>query len=158
MAAHREAPQQGVLDLDVADTPLHGHQEGRFFHGFYDEYCYLPLYIFCGDQILAVRLREANQDASAGSLQEVQRIVARLRQRWPKVKIILLGGGLNRRPRRASRGAAVASAGQCSVEVLDQVLGVFYAHAQPDKIPGDTARLPDKPGNARVRHCCRMRA
>jgi hypothetical protein len=83
MDAHPEAPPQVVLDLDVTDTPLHGHQEDRFFHGFYDEYCYLPLYIFCGDQLLAVRLRQANQDASAGSLPEVQRIVARLRQRWP---------------------------------------------------------------------------
>jgi hypothetical protein len=87
--AHREAPAEILLDLDVTDTPLHGRQEGRFFHGFYDEYCYRPLYIFCGDQLLAVRLREANQDASAGSLQEVRRIVARLRNRWPKVKIIL---------------------------------------------------------------------
>jgi hypothetical protein len=89
MDAHPEAPKQVVLDLDVTDTPLHGRQEGRFFHGFYDQYCYLPLYIFCGDQLLAVRLREANQDASAGSLAEVQRIVARLRNRWPKLKIIL---------------------------------------------------------------------
>ena len=91
LEAHPKAPALVVLDLDVTDTPLHGRQEGRFFHGFYDEYCYLPLYIFCGDQLLAVRLREANQDASAGSLIEVQRIVARLRNRWPKVKIILRG-------------------------------------------------------------------
>jgi hypothetical protein len=84
-----EAPEQIVLDLDVTDTPLHGRQEGRFFHGFYDEYCYLPLYIFCGDQLLAVRLREANQDASAGSLEEIERIIGGLRRRWPKVKIIL---------------------------------------------------------------------
>jgi hypothetical protein len=89
MDAHVAAPRQVVLDLDVTDTPLHGQQEGRFFHGFYDEYCYLPLYIFCGDQLLGVRLREANQDASAGSLAEIQRIVARLRSRWPKLKIIL---------------------------------------------------------------------
>jgi hypothetical protein len=89
MDAHPEAPEQVVLDLDATDTPLHGRQEGRFFHGFYDEYCYLPLYIFCGDQLLGVRLRQANQDGSAGSLSEVQRIVARLRNRWPKLKIIL---------------------------------------------------------------------
>jgi hypothetical protein len=89
--AQQEAPEEVVLDLDATDTPLHGHQEGRFFHGFYDEYCYLPLYIFCGDQLLAVRLREANQDASAGSLQEIQRIVARLRSHWPKLKITLRG-------------------------------------------------------------------
>ncbi len=91
MEAHPAAPKQVVLDLDVTDTPLHGRQEGRFFHGYYDEYCYLPLYIFCGDQLLAVRLREANQDASDGSLPEIQRIVARLRHRWPKLKIILRG-------------------------------------------------------------------
>jgi len=89
MDAHPEAPGEVVLDLDVTDTPLHGRQEGRFFHGFYDEYCYLPLYIFCGDQLLAVRLRQADRDASAGSLAEIQRIVARLRNRWPKLKIIL---------------------------------------------------------------------
>ncbi len=89
LEAHTKAPEQVVLDLDVTDTPLHGRQEGRFFHGFYDEYCYLPLYIFCGDQLLGVRLRPANQDASAGSLTEIQRIVARLRKRWPKVKIVL---------------------------------------------------------------------
>jgi hypothetical protein len=82
-------PRRLVLDLDVTDTPLHGRQEGRFFHGFYDEYCYLPLYVFCGDQLLAVRLREANQDASAGSLPEIERIVTRLRGRWPRVQIIL---------------------------------------------------------------------
>jgi hypothetical protein len=91
MDAHPEAPGQVVLDVDATDTPLHGRQEGRFFHGFYDEYCYLPLYIFCGDQLLAVRLRQANQDASAGSLPELQRIVARLRTRWPKLKITLRG-------------------------------------------------------------------
>lgn len=91
LEAHPEAPNEVVLDLDVTDTPLHGRQEGRFFHGFYDESCYLPLYIFCEDQLLAVRLRVANQDASAGSLEEVQRIVARLRDRWPKLKILLRG-------------------------------------------------------------------
>ena len=89
MDSQREALGEIVLDLDVTDTPLHGQQEGRFFHGFYDEYCYLPLYIFCGDQLLGVRLRQANQDASAGSLPEIERIVGRLRQRWPKVKIVL---------------------------------------------------------------------
>lgn len=84
-----QAPTRIVIDLDATDTPLHGKQEGRFFHGYYDHYCYLPLYIFCGDQILGVRLREANQDGSAGSLQEVQRIVAQIRQQWPETQIIL---------------------------------------------------------------------
>ena len=84
-----EPPAEIIIDLDATDTPLHGRQEGRFFHGYYDHYCYLPLYMFCGDQILGVRLREANQDASAGSEDEVRRIVAQIRERWPAVHIIL---------------------------------------------------------------------
>jgi hypothetical protein len=82
-------PEQIVLDLDATDIPLYGHQPERFFHGYYDSYCYLPLYIFAGDQLLCARLRPANQDAAKGSVEEVSRIVAQLRQRWPEVKIIL---------------------------------------------------------------------
>ena len=82
-------PEQIVLDLDVTDIPLYGHQPERFFHGYYDSYCYLPLYIFAGDQLLCARLRPANQDAGAGSLEEIQRIVAQLRARWPQVRIVL---------------------------------------------------------------------
>lgn len=78
--AHRQAPKQIVLDLDATDDPLHGHQEGRFFHGYYDGYCYLPLYVFCGRHLLAARLRRANIDASAGAVEEVARIVARIRR------------------------------------------------------------------------------
>jgi hypothetical protein len=89
LEAHREAPKQIILDLDATDLPVHGHQEQRFFHGFYNHYCYLPLYIVCGDHLLGVRLRPANIDASAGSLEEVQRIVLQIRQAWPDVKIIL---------------------------------------------------------------------
>jgi hypothetical protein len=77
------------LDLDATDIPLYGHQPERFFHGYYDSYCYLPLYIFAGNQLLCARLRPANQDAAAGSVQEVGRIVAQLRQHWPKVQIVL---------------------------------------------------------------------
>jgi hypothetical protein len=73
----------------ATDDPLHGNQEGRFFHGYYDAYCYLPLYVFCGDQLLGVRLRTANQDASAGCLREVERIVQQIRARWPGVRIVL---------------------------------------------------------------------
>jgi hypothetical protein len=87
--AHARAPRQIVLDLDVTDTPLYGKQEDRFFHGYYNEYCYLPLYIFCGDHLLCARQRASNQDASAGSREEVERIVKQIRQRWPKVRIIL---------------------------------------------------------------------
>jgi hypothetical protein len=87
--AHPEPPERIVLDLDVTDLPLHGHQEGRFFHGFYDSYCYLPLYIFSGEHLLCARLRTAGQDASAGSTEEVERIVKQIRQAWPQVRIIL---------------------------------------------------------------------
>ena len=87
--AHGQAPARLILDLDATDDPLHGRQEGRFFHGYYDCYCYLPLYIFCGDHLLAAKLRRANIDASAGAVDEVARIVARIRERWPAVEIVL---------------------------------------------------------------------
>ena len=89
--AHSAPPPQITLDLDATDDPLHGQQEGRFFHGYYDTYCYLPLYVFCGRHLLAAKLRSANIDASAGSVEEVARIVAQIRQRWPRVRILLRG-------------------------------------------------------------------
>ena len=89
LEAHRRAPKQIVLDLDATDTPLHGQQEGRFFHGYYGHYCYLPLYIFCGDHLLCARLRPSNQDASAGSSTELEQIVRQIRAQWPKVRIIV---------------------------------------------------------------------
>jgi len=89
--SHPTAPAEIVLDVDTTDLPLHGKQEGRFFHGYYDNYCYLPLYIFCGEHVLCARLREANHDAAFGSLTEIQRIVAQLRAAWPEVKIVLRG-------------------------------------------------------------------
>ena len=81
LEAHRRAPAQVILDLDATDDPLHGNQEGRFFHGYYDCYCYLPLYIFCGRHLLAAKLRRSNIDASAGALEEIARIVAQIRRR-----------------------------------------------------------------------------
>ena len=89
LEAHRTAPGQITLDLDATDDPLHGEQEGRFFHGYYKSYCYLPLYIFCGRHLLCAKLRRSNIDASAGSVEEVARIVAQIRRRWPKVRILL---------------------------------------------------------------------
>ena len=89
--AYPKAPERIVLDLDASDDPIHGHQEGRFFHGYYDCYCYLPLYVFCGDHLLAAKLRRSNIDASAGALEEVARIVGRIRARWPRVEILLRG-------------------------------------------------------------------
>jgi DDE family transposase len=91
LEAHRDPPKQIILDLDATDDPLHGHQEGRFFHGYYDCYCYLPLYIFCGPHLLAAKQRPANIDASAGAIEEVARIVAQIRARWPQVRILLRG-------------------------------------------------------------------
>jgi len=89
LEAHREAPQQIVLDLDATDDPLHGHQEGRFFHGYYDGYCYLPLYIFCGEHLLCSKLRTSDIDGAAGAREEIERIVGQVRARWPAVRIIL---------------------------------------------------------------------
>ena len=89
LESHAAPPVQIVLDLDATDIPVYGHQPERFFHGYYDSYCYLPLYIFAGDQLLCARLRPANQDAAAGSVEEVSRIVTQLRQRWPEVSIVL---------------------------------------------------------------------
>ncbi|HTR66966.1 MAG TPA: IS1380 family transposase [Terriglobales bacterium] len=89
LEAHPCAPCEIVLDLDATDTPLHGRQEARFFHGYYGHYCYLPLYVFCGDHLLGARLRPSNIDASAGSLEELQRIVRQIRARWSKTRIIL---------------------------------------------------------------------
>ena len=91
LEAHTEAPAQIVLDLDDTDDPVHGNQENRFFHGYYREYCYLPLYIFDGEHLLCARLRPSNIDSAFGALEEVQRIVARIRRRWPEVRIVLRG-------------------------------------------------------------------
>jgi hypothetical protein len=89
LEAYKAPPKEIVLDLDATDDPLHGHQEGRFFHGYYDCYCYLPLYVFCGRHLLAAKLRRSNIDASAGAKDEVARIVGQVRARWPRVKILL---------------------------------------------------------------------
>jgi hypothetical protein len=89
LKAHARAPKEIVLDLDATDDPLHGHQEGRFFHGYYDCYCYLPLYVFCGRHLLAAKLRPSNIDASAGAVEEVARIVGQIQARWPGTRILL---------------------------------------------------------------------
>jgi hypothetical protein len=89
--AHRVAPPEIVLDIDTTDVALHGNQESRFFHGYYDHYCYLPLYIFAGEHLLCARLRPANIDGAAGSLDEIRRIVKQLRTHWPETRIILRG-------------------------------------------------------------------
>jgi DDE family transposase len=113
--AQAAPPPQIILDLDATDDPLHGHQEGRFFHGYYDNYCYLPLYIFCGRHLLAAKLRPANIDGSAGAIEEAARIVVRIRRRWPTVRILL----------RADSGfAREALMAWCETNGVDFLLGL----------------------------------
>ncbi len=115
LEAYRKPPKQIVLDLDATDDPVHGHQEGRFFHGYYDSYCYLPLYVFCGRHLLAAKLRPANIDASAGAVEEIARIVAQIRVGWPKVRILL----------RADSGfAREALMAWCEANQVDYLFGL----------------------------------
>jgi hypothetical protein len=115
LESHRRVPKRIVLDLDATDDPLHGQQEGRFFHGYYDSYCYLPLYIFCGRHLLCAKLRPANIDGSAGALEEVERIVGQIRARWPKTQIVL----------RADSGfARDALMSWCEAQRVDYLLGL----------------------------------
>ena len=93
MEAHEQVPERIILDLDATDDIVYGQQEGRFYHGYYHDYCYLPLYVFCGEHLLCARLRMSNIDASADSVEELEPVVARIRQRWPAVKILLRGDG-----------------------------------------------------------------
>ncbi len=115
LEAQPRPPAQIILDLDATDDPLHGHQEGRFFHGYYDGYCYLPLYIFCGRHLLAAKLRRSNIDASAGSVAEVARIIAQVRAKWPRVRILL----------RADSGFARDELmGWCEANKVDYLFGL----------------------------------
>src|SRR3954463_6991806 len=88
-AFRAKPPRDIILDLDATDDPIHGHQEGRFFHGYYDCHCYLPLYVFCGRHLLAAKLRRSDIDGAAGAVEEVARIVVQIRARWPRVRILL---------------------------------------------------------------------
>lgn len=108
-------PGEIILDLDATDDPLHGAQEGRFFHGYYGHYCYLPLYVFCGDHLLCARLRRSNQDASAGSVEELERIVGQIREAWPQVSILVRGD---------SGFAREALMGWCEDHKVDFVFGL----------------------------------
>jgi hypothetical protein len=115
LEAHKRPPKQIVLDLDATDDPLHGQQEGRFFHGYYSCYCYLPLYVFCGRHLLAALLRPSDIDASAGAVEEVARIVERIRAAWPRVRILL----------RADSGFARDELmAWCEANRLDDVFGL----------------------------------
>ena len=115
LEAHKTPPAEIILDIDATDDPLHGHQEGRFFHGYYDCYCYLPLYVFCGRHLLAAKLRPANIDAAAGAVEQIARIVTQLRARWPHTRIIL----------RADSGfAREALMGWCEANAVDYIFGL----------------------------------
>jgi len=91
LESQENIPEQIILDVDATDDPLHGNQEGRFFHGYYTAYCYLPLYIFCGEQLLCARLRTASNDDAAGTIEEMARIVERIRSAWPATRIVVRG-------------------------------------------------------------------
>jgi len=115
LEAHERPPKQIVLDFDATDDPLHGEQEGRFFHGYYKQYCYLPLYAFCGGHLLAAELRPANIDASAGTVELLERLVGQIRRRWPDVQIIL----------RADSGFARENIfAWCESHTVDYVVGL----------------------------------
>ena len=113
--AQGKAPKELVLDLDATDDPVHGDQEGRFFHGYYGQYCYLPLYVFCNGFVLCAQLRRSNVDASEGSVEVLERIVGYLRQVWPEVKIIVRGD---------SGFAREALMNWCELHQVDYVLGL----------------------------------
>ena len=130
LQAHDKPPREIVIDLDATDDPLHGHQEGRFFHGYYDCYCYLPLYIFCGRHLLAAKLRRSNIDASAGAVEEVERIVSQIRGQWPRVHIIL----------RADSGfAREALMTWCETNKVDYVFGLARNPRLEKRIAGALA-------------------
>jgi len=114
LQAHDEVPEEIVLDVDATDDPLHGDQEGRFFHGYYRNYCYLPLYIFCGEFLLGARLRPSNIDASEGTVEELERIVGQIRSEWPGVRIIIRGDSGFCRDRIMS---------WCEAQAIDYVFG-----------------------------------
>jgi hypothetical protein len=129
--AHRTPPKRIVLDLDATDDPLHGHQEGRFFHGYYGGYCYLPLYVLCGRHLLAAKLRRSNIDASAGAVEEIERIVGQIRARWPRVRILL----------RADSGfAREALMSWCEHNRVDYVFGLARNARLEDAITTELAR------------------
>jgi hypothetical protein len=127
LEAHREEPKEIILDLDATDDPLHGKQEGRFFHGYYGQYCYLPLYVFCGEFLLCARLRSSNIDASSGSAEELQRIVAQIRAVWPQVHIVVRGDSGFCREELMS---------WCEAEGVDYLLGL----AKNDRLKADIAK------------------
>jgi hypothetical protein len=131
LEAHDQPPSEIILDLDATDDPVHGEQEGRFFHGYYDCYCYLPLYVFCGRHLLAAKLRSAGVDAAAGVVEELARIVAQIRRHWPLVRILV----------RADSGFAREELmAWCEANRTDYLLGLQQNSRLVGEIEGELAR------------------
>lgn len=129
--AHWRAPRQIVLDLEATDDPLHGQQEGRFFHGYYGNYCYLPPYVTCARHLLAAKLRRSNIDGSAGAEVELERIVGQIRARWPAVRILV----------RADSGFTRESLmAWCEAHGVDFVIGVARATRLVAEIEEETTQ------------------
>ena len=135
LEAHKCAPSQIILDLDATDDPVHGMQEGRFFHGYYDCYCYLPLYVLCGRDLLVAKLRPASMDAAAGAVEEVARLVAHIRRRWPQVRILV----------RADSGFARDELmAWCEANGVDYLLGLAKNDRLVAEIASELARAEVK--------------
>jgi hypothetical protein len=141
LEAHEQAPEQIILDLDATDDRLYGQQEGRFYHGYYHDYCYLPLYVFCGEHLLCSRLRMSNIDASADSVEELEPLVARIGQRWPAVKILLRGdGGFCREKLMA----------WCEREELDYIFGLAQNARLKKQIEPEMAQAATQYGQTKA--------
>ena len=135
LEAHEQIPERIVLDLDATDVILYGRQEGRFYHGYYHDYCYLPLYVFCGEHLLCARLRMSNIDASADSVEELEPLVARIRQRWPAVKICLRGdSGFCREKLMA----------WCEREGMDYIFGLAQNPRLKERIQAEMAQAEEQ--------------
>jgi hypothetical protein len=135
LQAHRQPPKQIILDLDSTDDPLHGNQEGRFFHGYYGHYCYLPLYIFSGEHLLCARLRTSNIDGAAGSVEALERIVVQIRAAWPEVRITVRGdSGFCREELMA----------WCETQGVDYVLGLAKNSRLTAEIAAELAQAAEQ--------------
>ena len=146
LESYPEPPKRIWLDLDATDDPLHGEQEGRFFHGYYGHYCYLPLYIFSGEHLLCARLRPSDIDGAAGSVEELSWIVAQIRTRWPDTEVVIRGdSGFCREPIMAwceQQAGVHFVLGLAKNARLKRALGKAMQKAEDEhRLTGDAARV-----------------